>query len=197
MRRNFIYGAILLLSGALGPSTTEAITFGGQNYERALSLGTGNETIGYWESLNKYYTHTATAENVPIAVHSIDFSSSDIASSQIGKVYAMGTTIGNYGPVNAGIVEILSTSGQKLLSASLQPNGTITATRVAGPAGHFQISGLYNVTGGLFASTGVLSGPLYIDLVFASGGAMLNRDSHYTDGTFNFYRPTEIGRAHV
>lgn len=197
MCRNLICGAVVVLVGTLGLSTAEAITIGGQNYEKVLSLGTGNETIGYWESLNKYYTHTATAENVPISVHSIDFASSDIATDQIEKVYAMGTTIGNYGPVNAGVVEILGVSGQKLLTASLIPNGTVTATRVAGPAGHFQVSGLYNITGGLFAVADALTGPLYIDFVFASGGAMLRRDSHYTNGTFHFYRPSEGGQTEV
>ncbi len=162
-----------------------AVSIGGEEYTAMLTLKSSFD-FGYWPGPNKYFTFISNDNHIkPIPVASVTSRDSKLNGVTFKDVFAMGTTEGEYGPVNSGNVKLLGKNGLELLTANVVPGAKLTSTLKPGFAGQLSVFGEYDTTGGTLAS--IFGTELYVGIDFDYVWQNKYQDLKTTFGTWTFY----------
>ena len=196
MVKNLIQALALVLCLFAVETSAHAITVNGETFNEVLTLDTSNR-LGYWVSMKKFYTYD-NVHNSPVGVDNVLFSDPALNGFTVDEFYAMGTSTSKRfdSNINTGVVRLLDDKGDKLLEATYASNGKIDSTRIKGNHGQLNITGLFNIQGGIFSDLGILTGPIYVEIKYDTVAAIGRNDLHAANGTVHFYAK-DVGGTEV
>ena len=201
MKKQYLLGAMIISIFALA-SPANAITIDGKEYSTFLSAKTSEGGFGFWKAMQKYYTSSANSFSKPtgLLVDSVEHVASGLVNYDFHQISIMGTTRhGKWSDtVKTGSLRINDSNGNDLLTAEYLPySGTLVATSKRGPAGQANLTGLFAVTGGSLADSGLISGKIHAQLLFTNGLSVWKNDFAANFGTITLSGnlpdvPTEV-----
>jgi hypothetical protein len=171
-------------------SSAEAITIGGEDFEKILSVKS-HQDFGYWTGADKFYTFQGNDNYIkPINISSVGYRDSSLDGIQFRQVFSMGAVDGDQGPLTMGVVELYGPKNELLLKADYASDGDLSAIYKSGYAGQLNVDGVFTVVDGSLFDSGLVTGLLYIEIAFDYVWQNKYKDLKTSQGTFTFYEHT-------
>ncbi len=185
MLRKFGYSVLPVFALLLSAGPAHGISVGGETYDKFLSFET-DDYIGYWGNMNKFYTYEEAGKPNTAALGNDTFIAPSLAGYDPDGFHTMGTTKYAFGPINSQTLA-LKDGATDLLTAKLKGNGKLDITPIKGDAGQFNITGLFDVTGGALFANNLVTGTIYAEIFFNNIFHIHALDYHGTKGVINLY----------
>ena len=186
---NALHQAFLIVALITIPTfSAEAITVGGQEYEKILSLYTGSDDFGFWSRADKFFTFINNDNYIkPNRVSKTTFKDPKLEPTVFSQIQAMGTTSVDNHTVTSGVVDVYGPNSHLLFSATYLSNGTQSHILRSGTSGQLDVNGVFQVTAGSLFDQGLVTGQLYLEIAYDRVWKNSSIDLKTSNGTWTFY----------
>ena len=177
----------LLVMPSLAARDAQAITVGGNEYEKMFELKTVFD-FGFWSRADKFFTFIGNDNYIkPNSIYSVKDKDPKFNGTHFSKIQAMGTSVPDDTEVATGVFDLYGANNTLLLSGTYISDGTIDYTLRRGFAGQLNVNGVFNVTGGSLFDQGLVSSQLYLDISYDYVWKNSSIDLKTNRGTWSFF----------